>query len=269
MAIGTEQDMTVHATATRAQWDAARADLLEREKELTRLGDELARDRRELPWVAVKKRYTLETADGPKTLADLFDGRSQLLIYHFMFGSSYEQACPTNSSIADAVNGLLPHLQARDVTLILVSGAPVEKLISYRQRMGWDLNWASSYGSDFDLELGFSSTEDQTRAWVESPQSAGLPAIAHRNARASGTDLVGYLTEGFGFNAFALVGETVYQTYSTTGRGVEFLMTYYGVLDRAPMGRNEGEAFQMWIQRRDEYSSEQGPGADHAGYSVQ
>jgi predicted dithiol-disulfide oxidoreductase (DUF899 family) len=250
--------MTVHTTETRAQFDAARADLLEREKQHTRLGDELAHDRRQLPWVGVEKQYMLQTADGPKMLADLFEGRSQLLIYHFMFGPSYEQACPTNSSIADALDGLLPHLQARDITLMLVSGAPVEKLIGYRERMGWALNWASSYGSDFDLELGFSSTEEQTRAWVESPQSAGLPPIAHRNARASGTDLVGYLTEGYGFNAFALDGGTVYHTYSTAGRGVEFLMTYYGVLDRAPKGRDEGEGFQMWIQRRDEYSTDQG-----------
>ena len=156
-------------SGTHPQWDAALAELLEREKEHTRLGDELARRRRELPRVAVDKPYTLQTADGPKTLAALFDGRSQLLIYHFMFGPTYEQACPTNSSIADAINGLVPHLKARDVTLMLVSGAPVEKLIGYRERMGWDLNWASSYGSDFDLELGFSSTEEHTRAWVESP----------------------------------------------------------------------------------------------------
>ena len=249
--------MTIHTIGTRAQWEAARADLLEREKEHTRLGDELTRDRRELPWVAVEKQYTLQTADGPRTLAELFDGRSQLLIYHFMFGPRYQEACPTNSSIADAINGLLPHLQARDITLMLVSGAPIEKLIGYRERMGWDLGWASSHGSDFDLDLGFSSSEEETRAWVESPQSAGLPPIAHRNARASGTDLVGYLTEGFGFNAFVLDDGTVYQTYSTTGRGVEFLMTYYGVLDRAANGRDEGEGFQLWIQRRDEYDSEQ------------
>ncbi len=249
--------MTVHTTGTRAEWDAARAVLLEREKEHTRLGDELARYRRELPWVAVEKQYVLRTANGPKTLAQLFDDRSQLLIYHFMFGPSYEEACPTNSSIADAINALLPHLQARDITLMLVSGAPIEKLIGYRARMGWDLNWASSYGSDFDLELGFSSSEEETRAWVESPQSAGLPPIAHRNARASGTDLVGYLTEGFGFNAFVLDHGTVYQTYSATGRGVEFLMTYYGVLDRAANGRDEGDGFQLWIQRRDEYDSKQ------------
>jgi predicted dithiol-disulfide oxidoreductase (DUF899 family) len=249
--------MKIHTVGTRVQWDAVRADLLKREKEHTRLGDELARYRQQLPWVAVEKQYTLRTADGPQTLMDLFDGRSQLLIYHFMFGPRYEQACPTNSSIADAIDGLLPHLQARDITLMLVSGAPIEKLLGYRERMGWALNWASSYGSDFDLELGFSSGEEETRAWVESPQSAGLPAIAHRNARASGTDLVGYLTEGFGFNAFALDHGTVYQTYSTTGRGVEFLMTYYGVLDRAANGRDEGEGFQLWIQRRDEYDGEQ------------
>ena len=249
--------MKVHTVGTHAQWDAARADLLEREKEHTRLGDELARRRRELPWVAVNKRYTLQTEDGSKELAALFDGRSQLLVYHFMFGPTYEQACPTNSSIADALNGLVPHLQARDITLLLVSGAPVEKLSGYRKRMGWDLNWASSYGSDFDLELGFSSTEAQTRAWVESPQSTALPPVAHRNARASGTDLVGYLTQGYGFNAFALQDGTVYRTYSTAGRGVEFLMTYYGILDRAPRGRDEDEGFQLWIQRRDEYDGEQ------------
>ena len=245
--------MTSHKSTNRDEWNAAREQLLAREKEHTRLGDELARRRRELPWVAVEKQYTLQTADGPKTLAELFDGRSQLLIYHFMFGPSFEEGCPTNSSIADAIDGLLPHLQARDITLLLVSGAPIEKLLAYRERMGWDLNWASSYGSDFDLELGFSSTEEKTRAWVESPQSAGLPPIAHRNAKASGTDLVGYLTEGFGFNAFVLDDGTVYQTYSTTGRGVEFLMTYYGVLDRAAKGRDEDDGFQLWIQRRDEY----------------
>ena len=175
--------MTIQTIGTRAEWDAARADLLEREKEHTRLGDELARHRRNLPWVAVEKQYTLDAEDGPKTLADLFDGRSQLLIYHFMFGPSYEQACPTNSSIADAINGLVAHLQARDVTLMLVSGAPIEKLIDYRDRMGWDLNWASSHRSDFDLELGFSSTEEQTRAWVESA-AVGRPAAGRPSQRA-------------------------------------------------------------------------------------
>jgi predicted dithiol-disulfide oxidoreductase (DUF899 family) len=246
--------MTNHRVVSREQWLLARQQLLAREKEHTRIGDELARQRRELPWVRVEKGYTLQTEGGAKSLPELFDGRSQLLIYHFMFGPRYEAGCPVNSSIADAVNGLLPHLAARDIRLMLVSGAPIEKLLSFRERMGWDLGWASSYGSDFDLELGFSSTEEQTRAWVESPAAAGVPAIAHRNAQASGTDLVGYLTEGFGFNAFVLEEGAVYQTFSTTGRGVEFLMTYYGILDRAPGGRGEGpNDWQLWIQRHDEY----------------
>jgi predicted dithiol-disulfide oxidoreductase (DUF899 family) len=149
--------MSDHKIVSREEWIAAREELLAREKEHTRLGDELAGQRRELPWVALEKQYTLQTADGPRALAELFAGRSQLLIYHFMFGPSYKEGCPTNSSIADAINGLLPHLQARDITLMLVSGAPIEKLLAYRERMGWDLNWASSFGSDFDLELGFSS----------------------------------------------------------------------------------------------------------------
>ena len=246
--------MTDHRVVSREEWLAERETLLAHEKEHTTMGDELARRRRELPWVRVEKQYTLQTEGGAKTLAELFEGRSQLLIYHFMFGPRYEAGCPVNSSIADAIDGVLPHLAARDTTLMLVSGAPIEKLLAYRERMGWDLGWASSYGSDFDLELGFSSTEEQTRAWVESPQVAAPPQIAHRNAHASGTNLVGYLTEGFGFNAFVLDDGVVYQTFSTTGRGVEFLMTYYGILDRAPNGRDEGpNDWQLWIRRHDEY----------------
>jgi predicted dithiol-disulfide oxidoreductase (DUF899 family) len=144
--------MTDHKTGTRDEWLAARAELLEREKELTRMGDELARQRRELPWVAVDKEYTFQTADGPKTLAELFEGRSQLVVYHFMFGPAYASGCPTNSSIADSFNGVLPHLKARDVTMICVSGAPLEKLLVYRERMGWSFNWASSYESDFNFD---------------------------------------------------------------------------------------------------------------------
>jgi predicted dithiol-disulfide oxidoreductase (DUF899 family) len=248
--------MTNKERGTRAQWDAARAGLLEREKEYTRLGDELARQRRELPWVAVEKQYTLQTADGPKTLAELFDGRSQLLIYHFMFGPSYEAGCPVNSSIADSFDGLIPHLKARDVTLIAVSGAPIERLLAYRERMGWSFNWASSHKSDFNADLGFSSGLEQTREAIE-PILDQLPPVAFRNAEDAGTDIYGYLTELFGFTAFALEDGTVYQTYSTTGRGVEFLMPYYGFLDRAPNGRDEEEGFQLWIRRRDEYDSEQ------------
>src|SRR5437764_5340836 len=153
---------TTHTIGTREQWHAASAALLEREKEHTRIGDELARQRRSLPWVRVEKEYTLQTAEGPKTLAEMFDGRSQLLIYHFMFGPSYEHGCPVNSSIADTFDSLIPHLKARDVTLIAVSGAPIEKLEAYRERMGWEFNWSSSYKSDFNTDVGFSSSPKQT-----------------------------------------------------------------------------------------------------------
>jgi predicted dithiol-disulfide oxidoreductase (DUF899 family) len=219
------------------------------------MGDELARQRRELPRIRVEKYYTLQTGDGPKTLAELFDGRSQLLIYHFMFGQSYEAGCPVNSSIADSFDGLIPHLKARDATLIALSGAPIEKLLAYRERMGWSFNWASSYESDFNTDLGFSSSREQTREAVE-PILDQLPPVAFRNAKVAGTDIYGYLTELFGFTAFSLEDGVVYQTYSTTGRGVEFLMPYYGFLDRAPKGRDEDEGWQLWIHRHDEYDSE-------------
>jgi len=240
-------------TTSREAWLAAHAGLLEREKEHTRLGDELARQRREAPWLEVEKQYTLETADGPKALTELFDGRSQLLIYHFMFGPSYQSGCPVNSSIADSFDGLIPHLKARDVTLIAVSGAPIERLSAYRKRMGWSFTWASSYESDFAADVGFSSSLEQARSAV-GPVLDQLPAVAFRNAEAAGTDIYGYLTELFGFTAFMLEGGIVYQTYSTTGRGVEFLMPYYPVLDRLPKGRDEGDAFQTWIRRHDEYA---------------
>jgi predicted dithiol-disulfide oxidoreductase (DUF899 family) len=244
--------MNDHRIAGREEWAAQLEDLRAREKEHTRLGDELARQRRELPWVRVDKEYTLQTAHGPRTLAQLFEGRSQLVVYHFMFGPSYRAGCPVNSSIADSFGGLLPHLAARDVTMICVSGAPIEKLLPYRQQMGWRFNWASSYDSDFNTEIGFSSTKEQIREWVE-PMRDQLPPIAARNAKETGTDLVSYLSEGFGFTAFALDDGVVYQTYATTGRGVEFLMGYYPILDRVPNGRDEGDGFQLWIHRHDEY----------------
>jgi predicted dithiol-disulfide oxidoreductase (DUF899 family) len=247
--------MPAHKIATREEWQAACAVLLEREKAHTRTGDELARQRRSLPWVRVEKQYTLQTAAGPKPLAELFAGRSQLLIYHFMFGPSYEAGCPVNSSIADAFDGLIPHLQARDVTLIAVSGAPIEKLGAYRERMGWKFNWASSSESDFNTDVGFSSSLEQTREAI-APILDQLPAVVSRNAKDAGTDIYGYLTELFGFTAFSLEDGVVYQTYSTTGRGVEFLMPYYGFLDRAPRGRDEDEGWQLWIRRHDEYDSE-------------
>ena len=247
--------MTDHRIGTREEWAAARDELLTREKEHTRLGDELARQRRELPWVRVEKEYCLDTDDGPRALAELFDGRSQLLIYHFMFGPSYQAGCPVNSSIADGVNSLIPHLNARDVTMLFVSQAPLERLQAYKRRMGWSFPWISSANSEFNLDLGYSSNEEQTRAWVA--QNLGsLPPIVDRNASASGTDVVGYLTESPGFSAFVLDGGAVYQSYSTGWRGVEFLMGYYPILDRAPKGRDEADGFQLWIRRHDEYDSQ-------------
>ena len=246
--------MTTHTIGTRAGWQAARAALLEREKEYTRTGDELARQRRALPWVPVEKEYTLQTANGPRTLAQLFAGRSQLLIYHFMFGPSYEAGCPVNSSMADTFDSLIPHLAARDVTLIAVSGAPIETLLAYRDRMGWKFDWASSYESDFNTDVGFSSSLEQTREAIE-PILDQLPPVAFRNAEAAGTDIYGYLTELFGSTAWILEDGVIHQTYSTTGRGVEFLMPYYGILDRVPRGRDEDESWQLWIHRHDEYDT--------------
>ena len=246
--------MTDHRIGTREEWRAAREELLDREKEHTRLGDELARQRRELPWVTVEKEYRFDTDEGTQTLADLFAGRGQLVVYHFMFGPSYQAGCTTCSSIADAVNAVVPHLNARDVTMLFVSQAPLEKLQAYKRRMGWSFPWVSSATTDFNVDLGFSSSQEQTRAWVE-PVLDRLPPIAARNARDSGTDVVGYLTENQGFSAFALDDGAVYHTYSTGSRGVEFLMGYYGILDRAPNGRDEGEDFQLWIRRHDEYQN--------------
>jgi predicted dithiol-disulfide oxidoreductase (DUF899 family) len=244
--------LTDHRIGTREEWTAARAALLAREKEHTRLGDELARQRRELPWVPVEKEYRFETDDGPRPLAELFDGRSQLLIYHFMFGPSYEAGDPVNSSIADGVNGLISHLNARDVTMLFVSQAPLEKLQAYKRRLRWDVPWVSSANSEFNLDLGYSTSEEQTRAWV-AQNLESLPPIVDRNADASGTDVVGYLTESPGFSAFVLDDGVVYQTYATGWRGVEFLMGYYPILDRAPKGRDENDGFQLWIRRHDEY----------------
>ena len=245
---------TDHRIGTREEWTAAREQLLVHEKEHTRLGDELARQRRELPWVRVEKEYRLDTDDGPRALADLFEGRSQLLIYHFMLGPSYEAGCPINSSIADNINGVMPHLNARDVTMLLVSQAPLQKVQSYKRRMGWDIPWASSGSSEFNIDLGYSTSEEHSRGWVA--QNLGsLPPIVDRNASASGTDIAGYLTESPGFSAFVLEDGIVYQTYQTWWRGLEFLMGYYPILDRAPKGRDEDDGFQLWIRRHDEYDS--------------
>jgi predicted dithiol-disulfide oxidoreductase (DUF899 family) len=243
--------MTEHKIVDRTEFDAAREKLIEREKEHTRKADELARQRRELPWVAIEKDYELDAEDGTRTLAELFDGRSQLLVYHFMFGPTYEAGCPTCSSMADGMNGLLPHLHARDLTLAFVSTAPIEKLQAYKQRMGWSIPWASSANSDFSFDVGASNHVEQVREQM--PPEDQLPPIAAHNAAASGADLPEYIAELPATSAFTLVDGAVYQTYATTLRGVEFLMPYYPILDRAPKGRDEGDAFQTWIRRHDEY----------------
>jgi predicted dithiol-disulfide oxidoreductase (DUF899 family) len=243
--------MTDHNVVDRAEFDAAREKLIEREKEHTRKADELARQRRELPRVAIEKDYEFDAEDGTRTLAELFDGRSQLLVYHFMFGPTYEAGCPTCSSMADGMNGLLPHLHARDLTLAFVSTAPIEKLQAYKQRMGWSIPWASSANSDFSFDVGASNHVDQVREQM--PPEDQLPPIAAHNAAASGANLPEYMAELPAASAFALADGVVYQTYATTLRGVEFLMPYYPILDRAPKGRDEGDAFQTWIRRHDEY----------------
>jgi predicted dithiol-disulfide oxidoreductase (DUF899 family) len=250
-----QQSEAGHRIGTREEWAAAREDLLAREKDHTRQGDELARQRRELPWVRVEKDYRLDTDDGPRALAELFDGRSQLLVYHFMFGPSYRAGCPINSSIADGVTGLVPHLNAHDVTMLFVSQAPLKKLQAYKRRMGWVFPWASSANSGFNLDLGYSISEEQAGAWV-AQNLESLPPIVDRNASASGTDVAGYLTESPGFSAFVLEDGVVYQTYQTWWRGLEFLMGYYPILDRAPKGRDEDDGFQLWIRRHDEYDSQ-------------
>jgi predicted dithiol-disulfide oxidoreductase (DUF899 family) len=243
--------MTDHKVGTREAWAAARQKLLEAEKQHTRLGDELARQRRALPWVQLDKHYRFDTQDGPRTLAELFDGRSQLLVYHFMFGPSYVAGDPVNSSIADGLDGLAPHLHARDTTPVLVSQAPLAKLQAYQQRMGWQLPWVSAANSDFNVDFGASAA-----GGITPPAAGGLPAIVAQNAAAAGTDVAGYLTQSPAVSAFVLDDGVVYQTYQTTWRGVEFLMGYYPVLDRMAKGRDEGDGWQLWLRRHDEYGNE-------------
>jgi predicted dithiol-disulfide oxidoreductase (DUF899 family) len=240
--------MGEHKVGTREEWEAARGKLLEREEELTNLSDEIARERRELPWVPIEKEYSFETDRGTKSLAELFDGRSQLAIYHHMFGPHYEAGCPTCSTIADTIDGIYVHLAARDVTMICASGAPLDKLQSYKQRMGWSFDWVSTHESDFNFDFGFSHTDEQVQSFVyDAPDIVDIPAAL------CGTDRAGYLTEAPGLSVFALADGVVHQTYAGSGRGVEPLMAYYGVLDRAPKGRDEGEPFEFWFRRHDEY----------------
>src|SRR5881396_3419275 len=241
--------MTEHRIGTQAEWQAERDELLKGEKELTRRGDDLARKRRELPWVPVEKDYHFETDEGTKSLAELFDGRSQLLIYHFMFGPAYEAGCPVCSSIADNLAPNVVHVNAWDVTMMLVSRAPLEKLQAYRKRMGWNIDWASTAGSDFNRDLGFTHTEEELKPFLEGE----IPPTVRQMAEASGTDPAGYVAEGPGLSAYKLSDGVVYRTYVTTSRGLEPTMGYYFLLDRTPTGRNEEASQPHWLRRHDEY----------------
>jgi predicted dithiol-disulfide oxidoreductase (DUF899 family) len=242
--------MTSHKVVTREQWLAARNELLTQEKELTRQSDELSRQRRELPWVRVEKEYSFDTENGAKALPGLFDGRSQLLVYNFMFGPAYTTGgCPVCSSAADTFDGATAHLNRRDVTFLCISRAPLENLLAYRKRMGWSFPWVSSGGSDFNFDFQASHTEEELKPFLES----GVGPVVSELADDCGTDPAGYLAEGPVFNAFALEGGDVYHTYATGARGLEFMMGFYGLLDRAPKGRDEGDPPEMWIRRHDEY----------------
>jgi predicted dithiol-disulfide oxidoreductase (DUF899 family) len=264
--------MTSHRIGTREEWLAASAELLAREKQLTRMGDDLARQRRELPWVPVEKQYTLQTGDGAKTLPQLFDGRSQLVIYHFMFGPGYQAGCPNCSATADSFNGVLAHLAARDVTMICVSRAPIDELLAYRERMGWSFTWASSRDSDFNADFGVSAVAGMPcglaapleaselsvlRLLTEQPAArASMPPIATQLADSTGTNLDGFFSEGHGVSTFARQSGTVYHCYSSYARGTEFLMGCYAILDRAPQGRDEGDQPMTWLRRHDEYQDQ-------------
>jgi predicted dithiol-disulfide oxidoreductase (DUF899 family) len=243
--------MTEHRIGTQEEWQAERDALLNEEKELTRRGDELTKKRRALPWVPVEKDYRFETEDGTKSLADLFGGRSQLIVYHFMFGPPYTAGCPVCTSIADTLSPQVPHLKARDTTLLLASRAPLDKLLAYRDRMGWDIDWVSSDDNDFNRDIGFLHTEEELRPWLE---GGNVPVTVVQNASMCGTDALGYVTEGPGLSVYALSNGTVYRTYVTTARGLEGPgMAYYNLLDRTPKGRDESATEPLWVRRHDEY----------------
>ena len=255
---------TTHTTGTREQWLAARIDLLNAEKELTRRSDELARRRQELPWVRIDKTYRFETEQGVAALADLFGGRSQLLVYHFMFGPDYKAGCPSCSSIADGFDGIAIHLANHDVALTAMSRAPLAKLQEYKRRMGWTFPWASSAGSDFNFDFNISFTEEQQReGTVEYNYQRGrhamdavpAPEPVAQFAATCGTDASTYARDRPGLSAFVLEDGAVYHTYSTYARGLDGLWGMYQWLDRAPKGRNETG---IWWRRHDEYEKRRG-----------
>ena len=251
--------MPEHKTGTREEWLTARVELLDAEKEHTRHGDELARRRQELPWVAIDKDYRFDTDEGPASLADLFRGRSQLLIYHFMFGPDYTAGCPACSAIADGFNGSHVHLENHDVLMMAVSRAPIDAIQAYKSRMGWTFPWASSLNDDFNYDFNVSVTEEQQRGGAVEynygerdmrpviDATEGGPA---EQAARCGTDTATYLREAPGMSAFALEDGVVYHTYSAYARGLDGLWGMYQWLDRAPKGRNESG---LWFRRRDEY----------------
>jgi predicted dithiol-disulfide oxidoreductase (DUF899 family) len=252
--------MTKPMTGTRDQWLKARLDLLEAEKELTRRGDELAQRRRELPWVRINKEYRFETDDGSATLKDLFKGRSQLLIYHFMFGPDYTAGCPSCSMIADGFNGFFVHLANHDVMLWAVSRAPLAKLQAYKRRMGWTFPWASSHGSDFNSDFNVWFSEEQQRKGAIEYNYRPEPAFqvqegggGSKCASMCGTDTATFLRDRPGMSAFVLEDGVVYHTYSTFARGVDGIWGMYPWLDRAPRGRNESG---IWWRRHDEYDKQ-------------
>jgi len=252
--------MTKHATGTRNEWLAARLDLLKQEKELTRLSDEVAQRRQELPWVPIDKTYRFDVDGGSASLADLFRGRSQLIVYHFMFGPDYTAGCPSCSSIADGFNGITVHLENHDVAFSAVSRAPLPKLQAFKQRMGWTFPWASSFKSDFNDDFNVHFTEEQQREggieynyrreshW----RTLGSDTPVGQIAAMTGTDAATYTRERPGMSAFVLEDGVVYHTYSTYSRGVDSLWGMYQWLDRAPLGRNEQG---VWWRHHDRYNN--------------
>lgn len=251
--------MTDHVTGTREEWLAARIELLKEEKELTRRSDELARRRQALPWVRVDKEYRFETDEGGASLADLFQGRSQLLVYHFMFGPDYKAGCPSCSTIADGFDGFIVHLANHDVTLSAVSRAPLAKLQAYKQRMGWSFPWASSYDGDFNIDFNVSITEEQQRKGGgeynyrrggHALDAAQIPEPVAQFAAMCGTDAPAYMRQRPGMSAFVREDGVIYHTYSTYARGLDGLWGMYQWLDRAAKGRNEAG---VWWRRHDEY----------------
>src|SRR3990170_4673103 len=269
--------MTKHITGTRGEWLAARVELLKAEKELTRRSDEMAQRRRELPWVRIDKEYRFETDEGRASLPDLFRGRSQLLVYHFMFGPDYKAGCATCSTIADGFNGFGVHLANHDVTLAAISRAPLAKLQAYKKRMGWSFPWASSFNTDFNSDFNVSFTEAEQRegsieynyrrepalkdgGWgkiqdggtsVDNPLTKSGKGPVDDNAAMTGTDEATYTRERTGMSAFVRDGGVIYHTYSAYARGLDGLWGMYQWLDRAPLGRNETG---MWWRRHDEYA---------------